>query len=164
MPNQPPSDRTRAKGGHPSPDFWILPHYAKRTQSRPGCLLFTIHCSLFTILRKRTQFPPANCPANADLCKTNPICRAPARPTTQIHETNPIYSHTLTLPHLKKSKRTQFPANLNKRNNLQQKPPRKSKKKPATIQPAAPINRPDGSPNPPPNNGPWHGQTRLSVV
>jgi hypothetical protein len=42
MPNQPPSERTRAKSGHSSPefwiltsDFWILPNYTKRTQSAP---------------------------------------------------------------------------------------------------------------------------------
>ena len=90
MPNQPPSDRTRAKGGHPSPEFWILnsgfsPNYAKQTQfphtKCPACIELAcpacpepVERSLSRVSRvhppknaKQTQFtmPQASCQLRA---------------------------------------------------------------------------------------------------
>ncbi len=162
MPTKPPSDRTRAKGVLPSPEFWILtsgfspkmqnepnssipgvppprPHpkntkrtqshpdkYAKRTQSQPAnsqspkaksqkmrnepnfacptAQLFTIHCSLFTLFTKRTQFqrrPTCGRPKNAKRTqKDNARCNRAA----------PVFNPGLPTgdtPPTKNAKRTQ---------------------------------------------------------
>ncbi len=60
-------------------------NYAKRTQFQPRRdPLFTIHCSLFTIFTKRTQFTPPTPSHHHLFCKTNPI----SAPT--FCKTNPI--------------------------------------------------------------------------
>ncbi len=128
MPNQPPSDRTRAKGGQPvfnpalSPGYppsCLLPiasclYYAKRTQSHPhGTPKMQNEPNLPPHAwprdpnsRNEPNLHPAimqnepNSPrptANrqkpkAAFHETNPICRAPARPTNQMRKTNPISS------------------------------------------------------------------------
>jgi len=93
VPTKPPSDRTRAAfrrpelaEGHSSPDFWIRPNYAKRTQSEPTALAESQSrctsgnqiCPAPTvppprISSKRTQFAPTTTPSTCEKCKTNPI-------------------------------------------------------------------------------------------
>ncbi len=71
MPNQPPSDRTRARGEPPSPDFWLLTSgFSPIMQNEP----------------KKTTPDAIGPPLYLTLTEVGDT------PTTQNHETNPISS------------------------------------------------------------------------
>ena len=97
MPKKPPSDRTRAKGGPPSPEFWILtsgfsPNMRNKPNFGPTTPLSTI-CYLLS----------------AVFNKTNPISAAADLWRTKKYETNPIPAYQSVPPHTNYAKRTQFP-------------------------------------------------------
>ena len=118
MLTQPPSDRTRAKGGPPSPEFWILPKYAKRTQSHPtDCLNYAkrtqfpnTRCPAHTKHAKRTQFPQVSDHPKPRLCETNPIRVSTASGHPIFLRNEPNFTPRRTCGGPKNAKRTQFTA------------------------------------------------------
>ena len=118
MPNQPPSDRTRAKGGPPSPEFWILtsgfspnmrnepnlppnrPAHDQKMQNEPNfrCseqILTTNDWRLKTAFNETNPICPHGHPApRPKKCETNPIstpsCLLPIASCLYLCETNPI--------------------------------------------------------------------------
>ncbi len=94
MPNQPPSDRTRAKGGPPSPEFWILTS------------------GFSPIMRNEPNLPPCR-PSQDQKTRNEPNFRCSEqilttndwRLKTAFNETNPISSPPRAyclLPHAQK--------------------------------------------------------------
>ena len=76
MPIQPPSDRTRTKGGHSSPEFWILTSgFSPIMQNEPNLRLPA--CPKPQI-RETNPIPPATRLWKTKKCETNPIYAYPS--------------------------------------------------------------------------------------
>ena len=112
MPIQPLSDRTRAKGVPPSPEFWIptsgfSPNMQNEPNLPPQQPKNAKHLSGRIAAKTETQLHPQRThgrPKNTERTQFTPT---PARPTIQICETNPIPARR-TCRRPKNAKRTQF--------------------------------------------------------
>ena len=120
MPNQPPSDRTRAKGGPPSPEFCpgapgLTSGFSPKMQNEPNfrCseqILTTNDWRLKTAFNETNPISGATPDPRPKKCETNPIPgatpdprpkyskrtqfqRLTSFPIPQLRETNPIYPH-----------------------------------------------------------------------